>query len=158
MTSKNRCLIAAGILSAIASFLHILIIIGGANWYRFFGAGEGMAQLAESGSNYPIYITSFIAVALAIWSLYAFSAASGKFQLPFTKAILFLVSFIFLLRAFVGVPAVILIDDPYLNELEAKMTFMVVSSLFCLVLGMLYLYGTLKWLKLGKKAYSKKRF
>jgi len=37
----------AGTLSFIASALHIAIIIGGPSWYRFFGAGESMASMAE---------------------------------------------------------------------------------------------------------------
>ena len=66
---KNNYLAVAGIGTAIASVLHLAIITGGADWYRFFGAGEGMAQLAEKGSNYPIISTSIIAAILAIWAL-----------------------------------------------------------------------------------------
>ena len=40
--SANYWLITGGILSAVAAVLHIAVIIGGANWYRFFGAGEGI--------------------------------------------------------------------------------------------------------------------
>ncbi|KKK66980.1 hypothetical protein LCGC14_2958640, partial [marine sediment metagenome] len=46
----NICLIVAGTLSAIAAILHLGCIYFGAPWYRFFGAGEQMAQLAEQGS------------------------------------------------------------------------------------------------------------
>ncbi|MBK6266166.1 hypothetical protein JKA74_14065 [Marivirga sp. S37H4] len=157
MNGNNKLLIAGGILSAIASLLHILIIIGGPDWYRFFGAGEGMAQLAESGSYHPVFTTAFIALVLAIWALYAFSAATGKFSLPFKKAVLFIIAFIFLFRAFTAIPAVILIDDPYLNELEARLTFMIVSSVFCLVIGLLYLLGTMRWIKSDIQLSRKKK-
>ena len=40
--SANYWLITGGILSAVAAVLHIAVIIGGADWYCFFGAGEGI--------------------------------------------------------------------------------------------------------------------
>ena len=45
--AANPFLIAGGVLSALASLLHIAVIAGGPAWYRFFGAGEGMARMAE---------------------------------------------------------------------------------------------------------------
>ena len=68
----NRFLSVGGIFSITAALLHILIIIGGPDWYRFFGAGEGMAQLAENGSMYPTVVTTMIAMTLGLWGLYAF--------------------------------------------------------------------------------------
>ena len=62
----NRALIVGGVSTAIASLLHVAIIIGWADCYRFFGAGEGMAQLHEKGSTYPAMITGIIAIILAI--------------------------------------------------------------------------------------------
>ena len=41
MTSaRNPALVTGGLLSVAASLLHIGCIIGGPDWYRFFGAGE----------------------------------------------------------------------------------------------------------------------
>ena len=56
----NIFLIIAGSLSAIAAILHLGCIYFGAPWYRFFGAGEQMAILAEQGSVQPTLITSGI--------------------------------------------------------------------------------------------------
>ncbi len=44
MKNKIDFLKVAGILSFVTSVLHIAIIIGGPEWYRFFGAGEGAAM------------------------------------------------------------------------------------------------------------------
>lgn len=44
-------LVIAGSMSFISSLLHIAIILGGPDWYRFFGAGEQMAKMTESGSS-----------------------------------------------------------------------------------------------------------
>ena len=60
----------------IAAMLHLVIIFGGPNWYRFFGAGEPMTRMTEQGLAYPTIVTLGIAAILAIWGIYAFSAAS----------------------------------------------------------------------------------
>jgi hypothetical protein len=79
----NLLLISAGTLSAISALLHLACIYFGATWYRFFGAGEQMAQLAEQGSVRPTLITLGITAVLAMWSLYAFSAAGIIGRFPF---------------------------------------------------------------------------
>ncbi|MEM1080914.1 MAG: hypothetical protein AAGH65_04965 [Pseudomonadota bacterium] len=70
MEGSNQ-LIVAGCLSFIAAILHIAIVIGGPEWYRFFGAGEAMAQSAASGNLQPTLITLGIATLLTVWGLYA---------------------------------------------------------------------------------------
>jgi hypothetical protein len=141
---KNKLLVIGGVLSVIVSLLHIGIIIGGPAWYRFFGAGEGMAQLAESGSIYPAIITAIIAITLALWALYAFSGAGIINQLPLLKSVLVIISMIYIIRGVFGIPIVIYINHPYLNELEAKMIFMIFSSVISLGSGLFYLIGTMK--------------
>jgi len=130
-------------LSGVASLLHIAIIIGGPSWYRFFGAGEEMAQLAENGSTYPIWITAFIAIILAFWSLYAFSGAGIITKLPLLKPALVVITMIYLTRGFLGIP-IVFIDHPYLNELKGEMTFMIVSSVISASYGLIYLKGTMQ--------------
>ena len=73
---KNNQLIIAGSLSILAALLHISCIIGGPDWYLFFGAGQRMAQLAAQGDPYPTIATLVIALILTGWGLYAFSCAS----------------------------------------------------------------------------------
>ncbi|WP_434357030.1 hypothetical protein NF212_15090 [Parasalinivibrio latis] len=140
----NPYLIIGGAGSIIAAVLHVAIIFGGPNWYRFFGAGEKMAQMAEAGKTYPAVITAVIAALLLVWGLYAFSGAGiiGKF--PFTTPALTVIGGIFLLRGLAGIPVVFMADHPYLQELAQRMTFMVVSSAICLVLAALYLIGMMK--------------
>ncbi len=73
--SRNAFLIAGALMSALAAALHLGCIVFGAPWYRFFGAGERMAQMATAGHWYPTVITVVIAAVLAAWSLYALSGA-----------------------------------------------------------------------------------
>ena len=103
--AANRFLIAGGILSAGASLLHLGVIIGGPDWYRFFGAGEGMARMAEQGSWTPTVITLGIASVLAVWSAYAFSGAGVIPRLPLIRTALVLISGVYLLRGLVLIPA-----------------------------------------------------
>ncbi|MTI21873.1 hypothetical protein E1176_12645 [Fulvivirga sp. RKSG066] len=144
MSTKNTALLIGGSLSALASITHVFIVIGGPDWYRFFGAGEGLAQLAANGSNYPAMLTSGIAAILATWALYAFSGAGIIRKLPLLKPALVLISFIFMSRALFGIPATHLVDDPYMKELADKPVFMLVSSVICLAIGLCYSVGTWK--------------
>ncbi len=136
-----RALKVAGILTAVASLIHVAIIIGGADWYRLFGAGEEMALMSENGQMYPAILTGCIAVILACWSAYAFSGAGLITALPWTNSILIVISCVFLARGLLGIPAVLLSNSPYMMELAQNMTFMIITSLFCLALGGFYSYG-----------------
>ena len=42
-------LLIGGELSVVAALLHIACMFGGPDWYRFLGAGEGMARAAARG-------------------------------------------------------------------------------------------------------------
>ncbi len=140
----NKYLFWAGCLTSIVSFMHVGIVIGGPDWYRFFGAGEGMAQQAEMGLSEPIIVTLSISLILAVCALYAFSGAGLILKLPLMKPVLIAICIVFLLRGLLGIPMVIMMDHPYLNELQAKMTFMIISSIICLLFGSLYLKGLLR--------------
>jgi putative oxidoreductase len=137
----ERLLVFGGALTAAASLLHVGIIVGGPDWYRFFGAGERMAWLAARGSPYPAVVTTGIAVVLGIWALYAFSGAGVIRRLPFMRLALVVIAAIYLARGVLGIPLVMTMDDPYANQLRAKMTFMVVSSAVCVCLGLCYAFG-----------------
>lgn len=133
--AANPILIAGGVLSAIASLLHLAVIAGGPTWYRFFGAGEGMARLAEQGSWKPTVITVGIASILAIWAAYAFSGAGLIPRLPLIRTALVLITAVYLLRGLVLIPAFAL--NP-----GGITPFVLWSSLIVLVYGLAYAVGT----------------
>ncbi len=130
----NIFLTTGAVLSAIAAMLHVGCIYFGAPWYRLFGAGEGMATLAEQGSIQPTLITTAIVVVLSTWSLYAFSGAGIIFKLPFTKWVLAIITLIYLFR---GIAGFFLIGNPLGRNPE----FWLWSSLICLCLGIIHLLG-----------------
>lgn len=145
---KNVWLVAAGLLSSAASVLHVATIIGGPNWYRFFGAGEEMARAAERGSVVPALVTAAIAAILAVWALYAFSAAGLVRRLPLIRTALVLITGVYLLRGLALIPLLAL--KPHRVD-----TFSIVSSLIVLCYGVTYAAGTwLAWPSLRSPASS----
>ena len=132
-----------GVLSTMAALLHIACIIGGPDWYRFLGAGETMARMAEQGSITPSLITLGIAAVLAIWAAYAFSGAGLLPRLPLLRTGLVVISAIYLLRGLALIPALVI------NRGEVA-PFVLWSSLIVLVYGLAYAVGTwAAWRDLG---------
>jgi hypothetical protein len=107
----NRWLVVGGCLSAAAALLHLGIIFGGPAWYRFFGAGEGMARMAERGLAYPTIVTVGIAVILFTWAAYAFSGAGLIPRLPFLRLGLVVIASIYLLRGLAVLPTLLIRPD-----------------------------------------------
>ena len=130
----NIYLILAGMLSAIAAALHVGCIMFGAPWYRFFGAGEQMARLSEHGSIKPTIITSIITLTLAVWALYAFSAAGLIGHLPFIRTALVMIILIYCSRGILGF---FFINNP----MGRSPQFWLWSSAVCLMIGAIHLIG-----------------
>ncbi len=133
--APNPFLLAGAALSAIAALLHLGCIAFGASWYRFFGAGEGMARLAAAGSWRPVIVTSLIAAVLALWALYALSGAGVIARLPLLRTALCAITGIYLVRGLAGVPLA-------MAGLGRSTTFWWWSSAICLAIGAVYLVGT----------------
>ncbi len=139
MTTKKQIIafkIAAICLFTIAA-LHIAIIIGGPAWYIYFGAGDKMADMATSGSWYPVWITLFVTLIFIIMGLYALSGAKIIRKLPLLRTGLFTIAAIFILRGLAVLhqtiwhfqnPASVPIRD-------------IVFSIVALIIGILYAYG-----------------
>lgn len=140
----NPFLVTAALLSAAASLAHMACIVFGAEWYRFFGAGEHMARMAADGRLLPAVITSLIALVLAGWSLYAFAAAGAAFTLPLMRWVLIGITAVYLVRGLVFLPLAML--DISLGR---SMAFWYWSSAICLFIGVLHLAGLLQvWQRL----------
>ncbi len=134
-TAPNIWLIAAGWGSIAASFAHLACIIGGPDWYRFMGAGEQIARAAERGAWMPALATLAIAVVLAVWAAYAFSAAGIVGRLPLTRTALLLISAVLIVRALAY-----FIRDSWRPDLSHS--FIAWSSFIVLLLGLCFAIGT----------------
>ena len=138
----NLPLLIGGALSAVAAILHLAIIVGGAAWYRFFGAGEVMARAAEQGRRYPAVVTAAIAALLGTWSAYALSGGRFIPALPLVRPVLLAITAIYLLRGFVIVPVLVL-------PRTRTTAFGIWSSGICLVFGAVHALGVYQaWLRL----------
>ena len=142
--TRNPWLVVGGCLSLLASALHIGCIIGGPEWYRFFGAGEAMAAAAERGEAYPALVTFAIAVVLAVWGAYAFAGAGLIRRLPLMRTVLVAITAVYLLRGAVLIPA--------LTVAGMGGAFNIWSSLIVLGYGITYAIGTWRaWPSLSLK-------
>lgn len=141
----NRWLIVGGVLSVIASGMHIAVIFGGPDWYRAFGAGEELAAMAEQGSIYPTVLTLMIATVLFIWALFAFSGAGLIRRLPLLQTGLVVISAIYALRGIAPFLAM-----PFVPEFATW--FWVWSSLICALYGAAYGVGTYRLMQDLRKA------
>lgn len=143
-TNRNEFLIAAAFFCALAALAHIGCIIFGGDWFRFFGAGEQMARMSEKGHWYPYLVTSGIVVVLMLWSLYALSGAGLIKRLPFLRLALCIITGIFLVRSVSFVALMPMFP-------ENSLTFWLVSSAICLVIGLCFAIGTYQeWSRLRK--------
>ncbi len=143
---KNQFLLLAALCSGSVAILHLGCIVFGGEWYRFFGAGEQMAQMAEAGHLYPTIVTSVIVVILSIWSLYALSGAGVIMKLPLLRTALCLIASIYILRGISFVPLMQVF--PGNSNL-----FWIVSSSICLAFGFIYAVGIKQsWSYLGEKS------
>jgi len=141
----NNWLIAAGMLSAAAALLHIAVIFGGADWYRFVRVPEGMAQQVERGSLTPHLITLGVVVVLATWAAYAFAGAGLLRRLPLMKTALVAITALYLLRGIALFPMLVL--NPALVD-----QFTLWSSIIVLACGIIYAVGTWRaWPDLTKR-------
>jgi putative oxidoreductase len=132
-------LIIAGSFSFLAACLHIGVVIGGPRWYRFFGAGESMALMAEKGSLKPTIITLSIATILFLWAFYAWSGAGFSPSMPFLKTALSAITAIYLIRGLGGIIVPFVSNHPQIKQ--NSLAFWVWSSVICLVIGIFHLMG-----------------
>ncbi|AHG20734.2 hypothetical protein Z042_14800 [Chania multitudinisentens RB-25] len=126
----------AAALTAVAAALHFSCIFIGAPAFRFLGAGEVIAKMAERGHWYPSFIAFVIGIVLTSWAAYALSGAGVTPRLPLTPYALFAIALIFLFRA-VGFP---LLKSAFP---ENSQTFWFVTSGICLVIGLAFLIGAI---------------
>ncbi|CAN5229632.1 hypothetical protein BH24PSE1_BH24PSE1_01120 [soil metagenome] len=136
MTIRSNWLLAGGCLSLSAAVLHLACIAGGPRWYRFLGAGEGMARAAERGELRPALLTAGIAALLAAWAAYAFSGAGVIERLPLLRVGLVVISATYLLRGMV------LFMPSLLSRPDLTASFLLWSSLVVLVIGLIHVIGT----------------
>lgn len=130
----NPSLVTGAALTGTAALMHFACIIFGAPAFRFLGAGEQLASMAERGHWYPNLAAFVIGAALSLCSAYALSAARLLPRFPLVRTVLCLATGAFLLRA---------IAFPWLKPAfpDNSNTFWLVTSGICLTIGLVHLAG-----------------
>jgi hypothetical protein len=150
INSGRRSLIAAGSASAAIGVLHLVCIVIGGPAYRYFGAGERLAQRAEAGSLQPAAITLVFAVAFFVLAAYGFSGAGVIRKLPLLRTALVATAVVYLLRGLFVIPEVLALTGG-----RAVPPHFVVFSLVSLAIGICYALGTIgAWAHLKRAPVS----
>ncbi|MFZ6014465.1 MAG: hypothetical protein ACOYXT_29265 [Bacteroidota bacterium] len=139
MNTGKNLLTAAAMLSFAVALLHLIVILWGADGYRYFGAGEEMASMDESGSFIPDLLTLFITLVFALFGLYALSGAHRMKRLPGIKGVLIFISAIYTLRGLGALADIVMIVN--MPQYPVRMLYF---SLVSLITGLCYLLGTIK--------------
>lgn len=127
---KQNLLIAAAVCSVLVALLHIYVIAQGPWAYRYFGAGEKLAGLAEQGSWIPTLLTSGITLVFFVFAAYYFAGAGWLPKPPLFRIGLIGIAAIYTLRGAMVIPGWIL---------GIKMSnFDIWSSIVSLSIGLLH--------------------
>lgn len=140
---RNPWLLVAGLMDGGAALLHLGCIVGGPSWYRFFGAGERMARLAERAPLQPALITLAIAAVLGVWGLAALSGSGAIAPLPLARWVVLGAALIYALRG---------LAFPWLLRVmpDRSYTFLAVSSAIVLVFAIVHAIGLWRgWAEMG---------
>jgi hypothetical protein len=134
---SKQLLILAGILSFLVALFQAVVTFSPA-WSLYFGAPEKLV------SNVPLlYVTGLVAAVLfGIFGLYAMSGAGYIRHLPLLRGVLLAIGCLYVLRGLLVIP-IILITAGYLQSSRPIPTTGLASSLVSLLIGLLYLAGTI---------------
>lgn len=136
----QRYIILIGIVSLLGALLHIAIMIGGPEWYAFFGAPDGLVQMASTGNLRAPISCLIIAGVLFVFAAYAFSATGLIVRLPLLRMINGLIGTVLILRGLVFIPLILWKPETLSGICDCRSvdTFIVVTSLLCFAMGMGY--------------------
>ena len=144
MTISKKLLIIAGGLSFAVALFQAVITFSPA-WSRYFGAP------ADLVANIPLLYSAGLiaAVIFALFGLYALSAAGYVHPLPLLRLSLMGISAVYTLRGLLLIPQLLALVGSVPSS-EAVTSQGVLSSLVALLIGCLYLAGTVGcWRSLG---------
>ncbi len=145
----NYSLKFGGTCSILVAVIHAAAIFAGADWYRFFGAGEQIAIMIEEGSWLPHLMSLAISAIFTLSGLYAYSAAKVIPRLPFVRTVVATAGVMYMIRGLA--PFAYLVFKP-----SVLSTFDLVTAVVSLIIGCAYLIGIIRpWQELKLIPLSK---
>lgn len=141
----KRYLLFTGIAAFAGALLHIAIMMGGPAWYDFFGAPEGLVQMARSGNLRAPISCLIIAAMLFVFTAYAFSGAGLVRRLPLLRLVMALIAAVLILRGILFIPLILFQPGLLSGICDCRNidTFIIVTSLICLVMGTGFALGAI---------------
>ena len=136
----------SGVATALGGLLHIAIMFGGPDWYQFFGAPQGLVQMARDGQPRAAISCAVIASALLAFAAYAFSGTGLIRRLPLLRPVLFLIGSGLLLRGILFVPLAVWYPKAVARicDCNGADTFAIATSAICLLVGLGYTAGAFR--------------
>lgn len=136
----RRYILLTGIIAFIGALLHIAIMLGGPDWYDFFGAPQGLVQMARDGNLRAPVSCLIIATILFVFAAYAFSAAGLIKRLPMPGIITGLIAVVLIIRGLIFIPLILWNPQMLSRVCDFRNidTFIVLTSLLCFALGVGY--------------------
>ncbi len=131
----------AGCFSLVIAIAHFVMIFVGAKAYEYFDAGKEMVEMALAGSPFPGIITGALTLGFVVFALYGFSGAEKMRELPALQLVLWAIGGIYTLRGLGLVVQLFMVLRGQTGEHLASKDL--VFSCVSLVIGILYLFGTL---------------
>ena len=138
-------LLIVGVIACAGSALHIAILFGGPEWYAFFGAPNGLVEMARSGNPRAPISCMVIAAFLAVLAAYAFSGSGVIRRLPLLRFGLTSIATVLILRGVLFIPLIVWCPGALsgICDCPSVDTFIIVTSALCLTMGVGYALGAL---------------
>ena len=130
---NDKFLIVGGVIAGFAALWHLLMIVGGPNWYAFARAPLYVVQSAKEGTFIAPVGAVAIAVLMFTCTAYSFSGAGVFRKIPLLKLALPTISFICLVRG--------LYISPVFFSLKALGTWHLIASAVWFFVGICFLLG-----------------
>jgi putative oxidoreductase len=139
-------LLLVGMAAVAGAALHIAILVGGPDWYAFFGAPRGLVEMARAGNLRAPISCLVIAAFLALLAAYAFSGAGVIRRLPFLRLALGAIAAVLILRGVLFIPLIVWRPGALSGICNCRSVdaFIVVTSALCLAMGAGYALGALR--------------
>ena len=141
----KRYLFFTGVAASAGAVLHIAIPFGGPDWYAFFGAPQGLVDMARAGNIRAPISCLVIAAFLALLAAYAFSGAGVIRRMPFLRLGLAFIAAMLILRGVLFVPLILWRPGILSRICECRSVdaFIIGTSVLCLAMGVSYALGAL---------------
>ena len=142
--AKNY-LVFVGVAAVAGALLHIAILFGGPDWYAFFGAPQGLVEMARSGNIRAPISCLVIAAFLSLLAAYAFSGAGVIRRLPLLRLALSSIAGVLILRGILFIPLILWRPGILTGICECRSVdaFIIITSALCLAMGVGYALGAL---------------